>query len=123
MSLSGRTADEFRTPEAPRPMDGPATTSRATVSAFAGYAAAGLAAAAILLTASKADDEGVQAGDRVTYAEDYLGRPWRVMCRHGSARYELRCGTMKVFADQDEIRPYEPPTGREETLVASDDPR
>ena len=84
---------------------------------IAGYTVAGVSAAVILIGASRSDAD-LAPGVRVSYAEDLLDRPWRVVGEHGSDRYELRCGKLRVLAERGEIRPYGRTRPKTDTLLA-----
>ena len=62
-----------------------------------------------MLALAPPDWERPEKGDVVSYSEDLVGRPWRVIREHEFGRYVIRNGKVSAIADLHEISPYAGP--------------
>ena len=65
-----------------------------------------LGVAGLVITFAPHDQGSAQPGDVVSYSEDRLGRPWRIVREFELSRFVIRNGRVYAIADQDEIEPY-----------------
>ncbi|HEX6983883.1 MAG TPA: hypothetical protein VF170_00840 [Planctomycetaceae bacterium] len=67
-------------------------------------------AAGTVLALAPSDGGRPTPGDVVTYSEDKIGRPWRVVREHEFGRFLIRNGRVFAIADACEIAPYASPS-------------
>jgi hypothetical protein len=76
----------------------------ATVSTWTlGIAIVAVAGSALSLAPSRTP---LTPGSVFSYAEDRLGRPWRIVRCVGYQTYEIRNGRVLVIAEADDLSPY-----------------
>lgn len=69
-----------------------------------------VASAAGALALAPGSGGRMQPGDVVSYSEDKVGRPWRVVREHEFGRYVVRNGTVYAIAEVDDLAPYSGPS-------------
>ncbi len=47
-----------------------------------------------------------EPGDIVSYSEDHIDRPWRIVSEFETGRFVIRNGKVKAIADANQIEPY-----------------
>lgn len=68
-----------------------------------GLAIVGIAGSALCLAPQSTS---LQRGSIVSYSEDHLGRPWRIVRRVGYETFEIRNGRVLVIAEASDMSSY-----------------